>query len=314
MTSSSQIVAIGECMIEMSPGSEGQWRLGVAGDTLNTLWYARSHLDPDLGALDYFTALGDDSFSDRIVAFLDANGIATDNIARLSGRRPGLYFIEQHNGDRRFAYWRDASAARRLAEDEARLRCALENARAIYLSGISLAILPPEGREALLRALEAVRSKGRIIAFDPNIRPILWESMDAARETVMQAAALATIVLPSFDDEAACFGDADPRETTRRYRRAGCLEVAVKNGQQPVTVLADEVVTSVEVAVVDKPVDATAAGDSFNGAYLATRLTGGAPNEAARAGCRMAEKVVAHHGALIRMPGMERWERPPADL
>jgi 2-dehydro-3-deoxygluconokinase len=46
-------------------------------------------------------------------------------------------------------------------------------------------------------------------------------------------------------------------------------------------------------------VDTSGAGDSFNGAYLAARLTGAAPPDAARAGLAMAAKVVAQPGAIV---------------
>jgi hypothetical protein len=36
-----RFVSIGECMIEMSGGEGGMYKLGYAGDTLNTAWYAR---------------------------------------------------------------------------------------------------------------------------------------------------------------------------------------------------------------------------------------------------------------------------------
>ena len=46
-------------------------------------------------------------------------------------------------------------------------------------------------------------------------------------------------------------------------------------------------------------VDTSGAGDSFNGAYLAARLKGRTPSEAAREGLALAAKVVAQPGAII---------------
>nr|WP_209740236.1 sugar kinase [Aureimonas populi] len=297
-------------MIEMAAGEAGAWKLGFAGDTLNTLWYARSGLDPAAGALDYASALGDDSFSGRMVAFLERHGIGTGHIARLPGRRPGLYLIEQREGDRHFAYWREASAARSLADDEARLARAVDGARAVYFSGITLAILAPQARERLFAALSRARQAGSLLAFDPNIRPALWEDMETGRAAILRAAGLAHIVLPSFDDEAAAFGDADPATTARRYRAAGAAEIVVKDGARAVTILAGESLDHVLPPAGVKPVDATAAGDSFNGAYLAARLGEQSAARAARAGCRMAAAVVVRHGALIHAPDMERWNKP----
>jgi len=303
-----QLLAIGECMIEMSGGEDGCWRLGFAGDTLNTLWYARAGLHPADGPVGYFTALGTDSFSDRIVDFLDEAGIASGAIRRIPNRRPGLYMIEQKDGDRAFTYWRDTSAARGLADDAEALRAAMRDARMIYLSGITLAILPAEGRARLLDALRAAREGGARIAFDPNIRPALWLDEVEMRDAITAAAAISDIALPSFDDEARWIGDADPAACARRYAAAGSGEVVVKDGAGPVTILSEHAMTDMPVPPAAKVVDATGAGDSFNGGYLAARLNGSTPVEAARAGAAMAARVIAAHGAIIDLPETSDWQ------
>src|SRR3954467_11481519 len=102
---------MGEAMIEMAGGADRQYRLGYAGDTLNTAWYMRALLGADW-SVDYFTALGEDRYSGDIRGFLDGNNIGTQFIGTVKGRRPGLYMIHQEGGDRHFTYWRDQSAAR----------------------------------------------------------------------------------------------------------------------------------------------------------------------------------------------------------
>lgn len=305
-----QLLSIGECMIEMSGGEDGGWRMGFAGDTLNTLWYARAVLRPEVGPVGYFTALGDDPLSERMAAFFGENGIETGLIRRLPGRRPGLYLIEQRAGDRHFTYWRETSAARRLADDEEALRAAMAGARAVYFSGITLAILDAAGRSRLIALAGAARGRGALVAFDPNIRPALWDDAREMRRVLTAAAGASSVALPSFDDEARAFGDVTPEATAARYREAGAEEVAVKNGGAPVLVLADGEVRAVPVPPAPRVVDPTAAGDSFNGAYLGSRLRGADPDAAARAGIAMAAEVIGAHGALIATPEMEPWRRP----
>ena len=82
-------LSIGECMVELSGGTEGLFRMGFAGDTLNTAWYARAHLSDDWDVA-YFTAIGDDRYSKAMSAFLDGNGISTRLIQTIPGKRPGL--------------------------------------------------------------------------------------------------------------------------------------------------------------------------------------------------------------------------------
>lgn len=296
-----RFVAIGECMIELSPGSgPGLWRQGIAGDTLNTAWYVRAALPADW-PVDYVTRLGTDTFSDTIFAFLSQNGLGTDHVSRDPTRQPGLYAISLTNGERSFTYWRSDSAARRLADDPDLLDRAVKGAATVYVSGITFAILPPDGRETLLRCLSKARADGAQIVFDPNIRLQLWDSIDSARDWIMRCAAIATIILPSFDDEAATFGDADPVATIARYQSRGPADVVVKNGggsvQWSLGGLGGSTVALAEL----KPLDTTGAGDSFNGGFLASLLQGNDAGTAIAAGHAIASRVIMHHGALIDM-------------
>lgn len=293
-----RFVSIGECMIEMAGGEDRQYRLGYAGDTLNTAWYMRALLGADW-SVDYFTALGEDRYSGDIRAFLDANGIGTQFIGTVKGRRPGLYMIHQEHGDRHFTYWRDHSAARLMAEDKDALNTALEGANMVYFSGITLAILHPRARGRLLGAIVKARDAGAKIAFDPNVRPALWSNARVMGSMLTAAASLCDIVLPTHSDEAPIFGDKSVEETAERYLELGVEEVVVKDGANPALIAtAGEQVTVApkQGAVV---VDATGAGDSFNGAYLSARLAGKSLQEAAEAAHRVAGIVIGQRGALV---------------
>ncbi len=291
-------LSIGECMVELSGATESLFRMGFAGDTLNTAWYARSHLKNDWDVA-YFTAVGDDRYSKAMITFLQQNDISTNSIQIIPGKRPGLYIIHQEGGDRHFTYWRESSAARLLADDAEHLLNATANADAIYFSGITLAILKPARRTELLAVLEGAREGGAMIAFDPNIRPALWPDVAAMREILTEAASVSSIVLPTFSDEAPFFGDRKPEETVARYLKAGAREVVVKDGANPVHVSTGRISLFISVEEVEHVIDATGAGDAFNGAYLAARLQGQEPETAARAGSRTAAKVIRHQGALL---------------
>jgi 2-dehydro-3-deoxygluconokinase len=285
-------------MIEMSEGDEGQYRLGYAGDTLNTAWNARAKL-PDIWQVDYVTALGDDIYSQQMAGFFAANGIGTAHIQKIANRRPGLYLIHQAHGDRHFTYWRGQSAARQMADTPEALIAAFAGADIAYFSGISLAILHPRARGKLMQAVHRARQGGARVAFDPNERPALWTSSEVMGSTITAAATVADVVLPTFPDEAALFGDASPEAVAKRYLSWGAEEVVVKNGAEPAYVATRETGEWVAPLPGAKSLDPTGAGDSFNGAYLAARAQGASPRDAAAAGHALARIVIGHRGALV---------------
>jgi 2-dehydro-3-deoxygluconokinase len=299
-----RIASIGECMIELSDtvAADGRMRRTFGGDTLNTAVYLARCLRDRAAEVHYVTALGDDPFSDEMLSAWRAEGVRTDLVLRLPGRLPGLYIIRTDaGGERSFHYWRNAAAARQMLGEgrpEA-LAASLGGFDLVYLSGITLAILEGDSRERLLALLARLRDDGTRIAFDTNYRPRLWPDRDAARETVTRTFRLTDIALPTFDDEAALFGDPDPEATAARLHGLGVAEVVVKCGGDPCLLSLEERQARVPGETVARPVDTTAAGDSFNAAYLAARLTGASAEDAARAGHRLAARVIATRGAII---------------
>lgn len=290
------VACIGECMIELSDNRDGSWKLGFAGDTFNTLWALRALLD-GTASTDYVTAFGDDPFSAQQIAFLKQHGIGTASSPILSGARPGLYAITLTGAERSFTYWRSDAAARQLASDPDKLSKSLSNQSLIYFSGITLAILDEASRTALFEALGQARLAGSRIAFDPNYRPRLWPNADVTKTAIANALALTDIALPTFPDEQALYGDSTPEATAERLAKADIPEIVVKNGEHPCLVVhygKAELVPAISV----EAVDTTGAGDSFNGGYLAARLQGCEPAEAARRAHNVAANVVCVRGAL----------------
>lgn len=290
------VASVGECMLELS-GSDADWRMGYAGDAFNMLWAMRAIL-PQTTATDFVSAFGDDPFSASQLAFFGDSGISTASSPRIAGARPGLYAITLDGAERSFTYWRSDSAARRLADDPVALAKSLAERSLVYFSGITLAILADDRRQALLAAVADARKAGTRIAFDPNYRPRLWQSPEHARAAIGEALAVTDIALPTFPDEQALFGDTAPAETARRLAEAGVAEIVVKNGEGDALLVSSEGSRSVPAVYVADPVDTTGAGDSFNGGYLAARQLGCEPAEAARRAHAVAAAVVQVRGAL----------------
>ena len=293
-----RVIAIGECMVEMAPQDDGTHNRGFAGDTFNTAWHLK-RLDLTGVSVDYLSAVGDDALSAQMVAFMEAAGIGTGHLRRIEGASVGLYVITLIGGERVFSYWRSASAARRLADGLGALD-GVGKETLVYVSGITLAILPPEGRATLKERLRRCRRAGATVAFDPNIRPRLWEDAAILRAETEDAAACADVVFPSHEDEAAIFGDTDPVATAARYLDLGSAVCIVKDGPGPVSVvMAGHDITRIDVEALPSPVDTTGAGDAFNASVLASWIAGRNLSESVRRGCGTASLVVMQSGALV---------------
>jgi 2-dehydro-3-deoxygluconokinase len=174
----------------------------------------------------------------------------------------------------------------------------------LYFSGITLSILAGDARERLFGVLADARRRGARVAFDTNFRPRGWPDQEAARAAMTRALGLADLALPTFSDEAALFGDADPQATVARIAALGVPEIAVKNGPDPILLRSGAVAETVDCPPVVRVVDTTAAGDAFNAAYLAARIRGEPPGAAARIGARLAGVVIGHRGAVIDRAAM----------
>ncbi len=287
------VVVIGEGMLELSR-AKADWRLGTGGDTLNTAVHlARAGHD-----VAYLTALGTDPYSDDLKGLWAAERIDTSLILTHPERLPGLYAIRTDDkGERSFAYWRERSAAREMfalpAMADALARAA--NARLIVHSLITLAILPPEGRAALLEFCAAHRARGGLVAFDGNYRPRLWADAGTARAARDAAIAQADIGLPTLEDEHMLGAVGDAGDVSRYWRGLGCAETIVKLGAEG-CLLPDG--QRVAPPIVLQPVDTSGAGDAFNGGYLSARLNGADQKDAALAGHRLAGWVVMRPGAI----------------
>ena len=300
-----RVACIGECMVELSEHADGSLTRAFGGDTLNTALYLSRLGIPT----DYVTALGDDPFSAAMLDAWAAEGIGTALIPRLPGRLPGLYLIRTDGrGERQFLYWRDSAPVRQLFRlpETLALEDAVCMAGTVYLSGITLSLFDADSRGRLFRLLARARAGGTRVAFDTNFRPRGWPGLEEARTAFEQAFRASDLVFASVEDHALLHEDDDPASVRARIAAAGVGEIVVKLATPACSVFAgtaDCIVTAPPVAHV---VDTTAAGDSFAAGYLAARLRGLEPAQAAAAGHRLAGAVVGHRGAIIPRDAMPR--------
>ncbi len=294
-----RVAVVGEVIIELARGDDGRFRLGYAGDTFNVAVYlARAGVTTT-----FVTALGEDPYSDAVVALAAAEGIASDLMLRIRGRLPGLAVLDTDASGARQSYeWRGEAPVRDLFElpHWARLAEGLAKANLVYFSGITLSLYSNVGVGRFLATLEAIRGKGAKIAFDGNFRPGGWRGdLSRARTVFIETLKRVDIALPTYDDEAVLWGDPSPEATVARLQAFGIAEIVVKNGPSSALLAAGGKTDLIPVPEVLVPVDSTAAGDGFNAAYIAARLAGEGPAQAAASAHRLAGQVIRHRGALM---------------
>ena len=301
------IACIGECMVELSRtgGPKSQkttYRRDFAGDTFNTAVYLSRLLNGHSASISYITAIGEDVISDEMLDAFAREHIATDHVVRVPDKSPGLYMIHtDESGERSFSYWRSNSAAKQLfARQGLSLNALKEIAvsfRYIYLSGITLAILDSDSQRRLFTFLQQAQRHGATVVFDTNYRPALWPSVEKACAVYDKMLQATDTALLTFSDEQTLYGDSTPEATLQRLKHIS--EIVVKNGPGDCVVRFHGETLHVPARKLEAVLDTTAAGDSFNAAYLAGRLTGMTAEESVMLAHRIAATVTQHRGAIV---------------
>ena len=294
-----KLLSIGEVMAEIRFSPVGTFGQSFAGDSYNTCVYAAREIG-QRGSVVYITRVGVDPLSHSFIKQIDEQGVDISQVASDPNHNIGIYSVStDDSGERSFHYWRSNSAARRMfASDET--TPSLPATRVIYLSGITMAILTPNARTRLIDTLTSKRDQeGAKIAFDSNYRPALWDDPATARAVMDRMWDITDIALPSIDDEMALTGEDNEEAVVSRFSASTWEGVAIKRGSRgpvsPNLTAADHPAFKPAAKVVDT----TAAGDSFNGAYLAAYLSGAGEADRLLAGHRLASKVVGFPGAII---------------
>jgi 2-dehydro-3-deoxygluconokinase len=287
------VLSIGECMLQLREERKGKFTQSFGGDSLNTAIYL-SRLGIETS---YLTALGDDRWSDEMVAQWKKEGINTSLVRRVPHRMPGLYIIQNDtDGERNFSYWRDQAPAREIFErDEPSLAQSFLQHDRIYFTGITLSLYSAEGRTRLFDYLQRANDAGAWIIFDTNFRAAGWPDRREADRAFRQAIEMADVLFASYEDMTAIFDHA----AEAMFNTAKSAEKILKLQDASARLVwrnRDEVVAPLPVK---KIIDTTAAGDSFAAGYLAARIKGKSPLIAAAAGHQLANVVIQNPGAII---------------
>jgi 2-dehydro-3-deoxygluconokinase len=293
------IILMGECMVELRRDVSGVIAQSFAGDVYNAGVYLKRTC-PTIN-VQLASQVGTDTLSEQMLAAFADEDIDSSLVLQDPQRMPGLYWVNTDaSGERSFLYWRESAAARWQVENyDATYIEKLKQADIFFFSGISIAILQPEHRERFWEVLRVLKESGVKIAFDPNYRPKLWQSVEDTKAQYDIAFSLSDIALPGVEDFDMLYGlsDFDAVETFLAPYQIN--EQVIKDGPNGVVVIADNTRTFISITPVENVVDTTSAGDSFNGAYLGSRMTVGTIEAAVAIAAKMAGTVIQHPGAII---------------
>ncbi|HKI58446.1 MAG TPA: sugar kinase [Trueperaceae bacterium] len=288
------ILTLGEPLMELSEQGAGSYHQGFGGDVSN-MAVAAARQGASVGIL---TRLGRDAFGDRFMELWTTEGIDTRWVERSATEPTGTYLISYEAGDHRFTYYRKGSAASALGPDHVTAE-AVAGTRTVHLSGIAEAI-STSACDATLQALELAKEQGTMVSFDPNLRLKLWP-LPRAKALLLATAAMADICLPSLEDARALLGPAEPDALVDQLLDLGAKAVVLKLGADGALVASAQERARLEGWKVEL-VDATGAGDTFDGALLAELARGVSLADAARYANAAAALSTRGRGAVGPIP------------
>jgi len=291
------IVALGEAMIEFNQAraeAPEHYVRGYGGDTSNMV-IAAARLGARTG---YVTRVGDDAFGRMLVALWRAEGVDVRGVATDPAAPTGVYFVTHGPQGHEFSYLRAGSAAARMDATTLPLDV-VRGAGVLHVSGISQAI-SASACDAVFAAVDAASTAGARISYDPNLRLKLWP-LARARAIIAATAGRCHWFLPSLDEARTLSGRADPDAMIDWCHGLGAPVVALKCGRGGVVVSDGRRRERIDGHAVAS-VDATGAGDCFDGGFAARVLCGDDPFTAARYANAAAALATTGFGAVAPLP------------
>lgn len=297
MRSSPDIVCLGEPLIEFNRPKEGDgrtWLQGFGGDSQNVA-IAAARQGASTG---YLTGIGQDWMGDAFLDLWQSEGVDASRVTRHPTAPTGVSFVTHSAAGHKFDYLRKNSAAS-LMTPEALAVDYIAGAKFFHLSAIGQAI-SQSARQTCDAAISAARKAGVKVSYDTNLRLRLWE-LDVARKVIDETMARCDVALPSLDDSQQLTGLQEPDAIADYYLKLGTPLVALKMGSEGSLIATAGKRTRIAPYRVEA-VDATGAGDTFDGAFLTRLLAGDNPETAARYANVAAALSTTGYGAVTPMP------------
>ncbi len=295
------IICFGEPMVEFTELPNGDFRRGIGGDTTNTA-VAAARQGASVGVL---TALGADDPGDAILRLLETERVDAGRVIRNPTAKTAIFFVYPSPSGRNFNYYRSGSAASLIQPSDIP-EDYVAGAKVLHVSGISQAI-SPSACDAVFHAMEIARAAGTLVSYDSNLRLSLWPK-SRARAVIRESIRQCDIAFPSVDDTTELTGESDPDRIVDDHLSAGAKIVALKLGAEGCLVATAQERLRLRPHRVD-PIDATGAGDTFAGAFLASYVAHGDAFRSARYANAAAALTTTGYGSITPIPDRVRVEK-----
>lgn len=291
------ILCLGEPMVEFNQQPDGKYLSGYGGDTSNCA-VAAARQGARVG---FVTHLGADPFGDRFMALWQREGVDTSTVKQVATAPTGVYFVTHEPDGHAFSYFRAGSASSLMSAADLP-QDALRATRILHVSGISQAI-SDSAADAVFDAISIVKAAGGKVSYDTNLRLKLWP-LSRARAVIHAAMAMCDIALPGLEDARQLTGLEEPDAIADFYLGLGAEIVALTLGEEGTLVSTPHERRQIQGRRV-KALDATAAGDTFDGAFLARLVAGDDCFVAAEYANAAAALSTQGYGAVAPMPNAD---------
>jgi len=288
------LICLGEPLVEFNQQPDGLYLAGHGGDTSNTAIAAARQQTRTA----YISRVGTDPFGDSLIELWQREDIDYSQVARDADASTGIYFVTHSSDGHQFSYYRSHSAATKLDETDVPADY-IGQAHVLHISAISQAI-SDSARSCVNHAIDAAAKASTLVSYDTNLRLNLW-SLERARETINETIPKADIVLPGLDDAVHLTGLSDPDAIVDRLLAQGAGLVALTLGRDGVLVANYEQRFTIAALSVNA-LDATGAGDTFDGAFISEWLNTRDLKRAGRYANVAAALSTTGYGAVAPIP------------
>lgn len=260
------ITALGELLIDFTPCGISEAGMKIfeqnpGGAPANVLVAAGN-----FGAKTAFIGkVGKDIHGEFLKETLEKYNIETKGLIMDEKVFTTLAFVSlNEKGERTFSFARKPGADTCLTKEEVNLEL-IKKSKIFHFGSLSLTNNP--SKEALLYALKKAKEMKKIISYDPNYRPLLWENRDIAVKEMRDVVKYADIIKISDEETELLTGYKEPEKAALKLIEQGVSLVFITLGSEGSFLKTKDF----QIRVKSKKcnvVDTTGAGDAFWGAIL----------------------------------------------